>query len=130
MMPIPSELVISIVRTGFLSALLVSGNVAVSAAEESCKVIRFKPGSSSAEIAGTVHPDKPLPCYRFTTGKGQTVRLTVQSRHGSIGFTINDLVDNRADYTFQSQKKTYEFNVHQTFRAVEPENYRLMLSIR
>lgn len=109
-----------------LCSLVVSGNLA---AASDCKAIRFKPGTSAAKIHGTVQADERQ-CYRFGTGKGQSVRLAVQSASGDVAFTIDDLVDNRDEFEFTSEKKTYELNVYQTTRSVTPEDFTLSLSIK
>ncbi|MBP3982174.1 hypothetical protein J8G26_15725 [Acidovorax sp. JG5] len=94
-----------------------------------CRTIRFNPGATSAKIQGAVQPEDQQ-CFRFGTGKGQSVRLAVQSKSGNVAFTINDVADNRDRIEFTSEKKVYELIVYQNLRSVTPDDFTLSLSIR
>ena len=94
-----------------------------------CQTIRFNRGATSAQIHGTLQPEGQQ-CFRFSTGKGQSVRLAVHSKSGNVGFALNDVADNRDRLEFISEKKTYELSVHQTLRSVTPDDFTLSLSIK
>ena len=93
-----------------------------------CDEIRFKRGESSAVVTGAA-PAEAVACWRFRAGAGQSVRLTVESDYDRVAFSIEGLVDNRAEYAFTSKQQAYDVLVHQTMRAVSPADYRLTLSI-
>lgn len=100
-----------------------------------CRVIQFKPGASSAALQGAVPADpsgaaENAECFRFSTRKGQRVRITVRSPQQQAAFTINGLADNRDEYEFKSEKRTYELNVHQTMRSTASVPFTLTLTIQ
>lgn len=98
-------------------------------ADAPCKTIQFERGASSATISGNIGPEE-IQCFRFTSGQGQRVRMSVESANDNTIFTIVDIADARKEYSFRSQKKTYEFIIAQLFRSVTDDHYKLTLSIR
>lgn len=114
---------------GGIMAIIASSLSAPASADTSCKTIQFKPGTSSTEVSGSIAPDA-TECFRFATGQGQTVRMSIKSANNNTIFSILDLVDARDNYTFKSQKKTYEFIVAQLMKAAGPDTYKLTLSIK
>lgn len=107
----------------------------IAEAASPCRAIQFKPGASSATLQGTVPADpsgsaENIECFRFGTRKGQRVRISVRSPRQQVAFTIKELVDNREQYEFTSEKRTYEFSVYQTMRSATSAPYTLTLSIQ
>lgn len=114
-----------LIPMAFAGVCMFAGTVSHAA---DCKEIRFKRGESSAVVTGAA-PAEDVACLRFRAGDGQSVRLSVQSVHDWVAFSIPGLVDNRAEYAFTSKKQPYDILIHQTMRAVSPVDYRLTLSI-
>jgi hypothetical protein len=109
---------------------LAQGNLYSSAwADAPCKVIRFKPGTSSATVSGSVEPDATA-CFSFATSAGQRVRLTITSKDKNTVFSVVGIADARDTYEFKSQKKTYELIVGQLMKSATPDAYQLTLSIK
>lgn len=121
----------SIIRgAAFVPVVLLSVAVVSPAAGASeCQPISLQPGAISTSIRGIVQPDE-LQCFRFTSGKGQTVHANVTSKSGNVALTIVGVADNRERIEFTSEKKTYELVVHQTLRSSSPDEYTLSLAIQ
>jgi len=97
-------------------------------ADAPCKVIQFKTGASSAIVSGSVDPDATA-CFRFSTRKGQIVRVAITSTDRNTMFSIPGVVDARDKYEFKTQKKTYEIVVGQLMRSATADTYQLTLSL-
>ncbi len=91
--------------------------------------IHFAPGKSSATVRGSVGSDEPFPCYTLATGKGQSATLTFIKTNGNMAFSIYGLVDDRDEYSFKTEVKTYKFIVFQNMRAVS-EPFALLVSVK
>lgn len=98
-------------------------------ADAPCKTIQFKAGASSTKISGSVDPDATV-CFRFSAGKGQSVRIAIQSKDRNTIFSVPDLVDAHDTYEFKSQKKTYEIVVGQLMKSATADSFQLTLSIK
>lgn len=98
-------------------------------AEAPCRTIQFQAGASSITISGSVDPDATQ-CFHFSTRQGQNVRVAITSKDQNTVFSILGLVDARDQYTFKSQKQTYEIVVGQLMRSATADTYQLMLSIK
>ncbi len=109
--------------------LLLAASPAMAQLPTNCTPIKFKKGTSSATVTGTVGSDDSFPCYTLATGKGQTATLVFTRTNGNMAFSIYDLVDDRDHYTFKTAAKTYKFVVFQLMRAT-PDPFALMVSIR
>ena len=81
------------------------------------------------EIRGAA-PSEGVQCLRFSTAKGQTVRIAVKSPKNQVAFTLDGMVDNREKFQFTSEKRTYDVLLHQTSSAAKPVDYALTLSIK
>ena len=101
----------------------------IAAADPPCKTISLSPGAFSTEIQGAA-PSEGVQCLRFSTTKGQTVRLAVKSPKNQVAFTLDGMVDNREKFQFTSEKRTYDVLLHQTSSAAKPVDYALTLSIK
>lgn len=120
----------SIIALTKIALLLVFSSMFSSAlADEPCKSIQFKPGTSSIVLSGTVPPEGG-DCYLFSTRSGQTVKASIESEHDNVIFSILEVVDAVTEHEFKSKKTTYEIRVGQLFRSVTPESYQLTLSIK
>lgn len=94
----------------------------------SCRPIQFQKGASSADIRGEASPDGAS-CLQFGTGANQAVLLSVKSPHDQVAFSIRGLVDDRQQYSFTSEKKTYEVLLFQSMKSTATVGYTLTLSI-
>ena len=73
--------------------------------------------------------DEPLLCYTLAAAKGQTATLKFTKTNGNMAFSIYGLVDDRDNYSFRTEAKTYKFIVFQTLRA-PPRPFSLMVSLK
>lgn len=94
---------------------------------QSCSEIRFSPGTSSGEVSGEVSSERPA-CFLFGSGAGQTARLRLSGSENTC-FTLPGVVDCRDDFSFRTERRTYQVNVFQLFEAPGTEAYSLRLSI-
>ncbi|WP_158933197.1 hypothetical protein [Acidisphaera sp. S103] len=98
-------------------------------ADEPCTPIHFARGATFAVVSGTAGTDGPSPCYTLQTGKGQIATLKFTKTDGNMAFTIEGLVDDRDDYTFKTEAKTYTFGVFPTLRS-NPTPFSLRVEVR
>lgn len=96
-------------------------------AAEACTEIRFAQGATSAEITGDAPPDDVL-CYTMRTGAGQTARIQVLEGLNVIVGVV-DVADARDDLTFTTEARAYEIRVGQLMRAVQPQPFRVLVSV-
>jgi hypothetical protein len=102
-----------------------------SVAHATCEPIRFAPGKSSVNIEGTVPPNGQGICYTIATAKGQTAQVKLTRANSNTAFTIPDVVDNRDDYTFKTEARTYQIDIYQIFRtATQPARFTLSVGVR
>lgn len=97
------------------------------AGAQSCAEIRFAPGATSAEIAGSA-PAEAVVCYSFATGAGQQARVELLEGRNTA-FSIDGLVDARDDYSFRTEARSYRLRVFQLMRAVRDQPFRIRLSV-
>lgn len=109
--------------------LVLAGLPLMAAADPPCKTISLSPGANSTEIQG-VAPPEGVQCLRFSTEKGQTVRIAVKSPKNQVAFTLDGMVDNREKFQFTSEKRSYDVLLHQMTSAAKPVDYALTLSIK
>jgi hypothetical protein len=97
-----------------------------------CEPIRFAPGASSATINGMALPAvSPFVCYTLATGKGQTASLKLTRSNGDTAFNISDVIDNRDEYSFKTEARTYQISLYQMSRgATKPAPFTLSVSVR
>ncbi len=97
--------------------------------EEDCTEIRFVLGKTSAEILGEA-PAKDVICYTMRTGPGQQARIQVLEGANTIA-TIPGApeAEARQDIAFTTQARQYEIRVGQLMRALEPEPFRMLVSV-
>jgi hypothetical protein len=113
-----------------LAATLLLGPVAALAQmPTNCTPIHFARGQSSTTLTGTAGSDEPFPCYTLTTDPNQTAHLKFTKTDGNMAFTIDGLVDDRDDFSFRTDAKTYKFIVFQTLKAL-PWPYALTVSVK
>jgi hypothetical protein len=74
----------------------------------------------------------PSACYTLTARTGQTAVFTIvkTSRDDDTAFTIQDVADNRDNYTFKTEAKTYTIGVYLTFRAVAARPFTMRVSVK
>ena len=101
---------------------------AVDASAEECQEMRFAPGASSAVVSGKVIEGSPM-CLTFGTGAGQTARLELSGSDNAC-FTIEDVVDCQANYSFETTQRTYRFRIFQLFPRAPAETVSLRLAIQ
>lgn len=97
--------------------------------EEECTEIRFTPGKTSAEIQGEA-PAKDVICYSMRTGAGQQARIQLLEGANTIA-TVPGVpeAEARQDIAFTTQARQYEIRVGQLMRALEPEPFRMLVSV-
>lgn len=100
-----------------------------------CQDIHFTPGRSSAELHGNApaHPNvsgEATACFSFNTLKGQKVRLRVHSSRQRVAFNIDGLMENRDQFVFTSERRSYELYVYQTTTSTIAIPYTLTLAIQ
>lgn len=113
--------------SGFLLSTLMATTAAKAA--QACEPVRFKPGSFSATVRGTVDPEG-VRCYEIATGNGQTAELSVKSTHNNTMFSIEGVVDGQDQYKFRTEKKTYRILVGQLMKAIDKDSFALTITIR
>jgi hypothetical protein len=95
--------------------------------QQPCTSIQFKPGTSSVNIQGTAPTDEPFACYTLATGKGQTATIRITKPDG-VAFNVAGLVDNRDNYSFKTEVKTYRIDVYTMGRGPTP--FTMLVSVR
>lgn len=111
-----------------LSASLAMGLLATGATAQQCEEIRFTSGTSSGEVSGQVIEGNPM-CFTFGSGAGQTARLDLSGSDNAC-FTIDDVVDCQANYSFETAGRTYRVGIFQLFPQSEAETFSLRLTIQ
>ncbi|WP_103224564.1 hypothetical protein [Roseibium marinum] len=97
------------------------------AAAQDCSEIIFEPGTSSGEVSGQVINGQPM-CFIFGSGAGQTARLQLFGSDDTC-FTVPDVIDCQADFSFPTQPRNYTVNVFQFLRSATSEEFTLRLTI-
>ncbi|MFD2739898.1 hypothetical protein ACFSUD_09985 [Sulfitobacter aestuarii] len=110
----------------FLAAILLTF-WAQGAAAQYCTEIRFAHGASSGEVSGQVADGMPV-CYVFGAGSGQTARLQLFGSDNTC-FTLPNVVDCQADFSFHTRNQMYEVGIFQLLRTTGFEYYTLRLTI-
>ena len=111
-----------------LVLLLPGGLLAASSASAACSEIRFAPGASAGEVKGQVIDGEPR-CFTFGAGSGQSARLQIFGSDNTC-FTVPGIADCRDELTFGTDRRDYQVNVFQLFRAPAYEQFTLRLTIR
>ncbi len=117
------------IRPTLAALLTLVGSAALAQQPAGCTPVRFATGQSSATITGAVGSDEPFPCYTLAAGKGQTATFKFTRTNSNMAFTIDGLVDDRDNYSFRTEAKTYKFTVFQTMRAA-PAPFALLVSLK
>jgi hypothetical protein len=110
-------------------AMLLAGSAALAQEPANCSPIHFARGQSSATLNGSVGSDEPFPCYTLDTANAQTATFKFIRTNGNMAFSIYGLVDDRDNYSFRTEAKTYKFIVFQTLRA-SPSPFALRVSVK
>jgi hypothetical protein len=92
-----------------------------------CTEIRFAPGATSSEIQGEA-PAEGVLCYLMRTGAGQNARIEVLEGSNTI-VTVEDVADARANLSFTTEARQYRVYVGQLMRAIEPQPFRVLVSV-
>ena len=107
--------------------LLTAGRTA--SARDNCKPIHFPPDRTSTVIKGTTAPtdSDEVTCYTFVAGAGQTAILTVSK---NMAMSIIDVADDRDNFSFKTEAKTYTVNVFEDSRSATRDPFTLTISIQ
>lgn len=100
---------------------------AVGASAQGCHEIKFARGASSGEVSGQVSDAQSL-CFSFGSGAGQTARIELFGSENAC-FGVLGIIDCQDDFTFTTERRTYQILVSQLFRTLGSENFRLRLTI-
>lgn len=104
------------------------GMLAFSAnAATDCTEIRFAAGTSAVEISGEA-PANDVACYTMRTGAGQQARIQVLEGNNTI-VTVIGLAEARQDIAFVTEAKEYRLLVGQLMRALQPQAFRMRISV-
>ncbi|MCD9473026.1 hypothetical protein, partial [Photobacterium phosphoreum] len=87
-----------------------------------CRDIPVITEPSSLTITGALEPDSE-DCYRLTGHNGQSVHIELVSV--SVGFSIDDLADNRYEFDFKPRNQTYDILLAHTFPSSLLDHYEL-----
>lgn len=92
--------------------------------------IRFRRGSTSATVSGTIAANRGVAGSNYRTyvvgaRAGQTISATVSSRNGSVVFTDNDSTSLRTRTTYNGD---YEISIYNG--GSNSSSYSLTISIR
>jgi len=68
-------------------------------------------------------------CFTFGAGAGQTARLQIRGTDNTC-FTVRDVVDCRADFSFTTRGRADEVRVYQPVRRYGAGTFALRLAIR
>ncbi len=90
--------------------------------------VRFPPGSSETVISGMIPAEGHL-CFNMNVREGQQVAMTVLEGNNTI-FTVYDVRDAQDDLTFAAPSNMVQFLVGQLMRVVEPQQFRLEITVR
>ena len=109
---------------------IVAGAPATGRAASACTEIRFAPGMNFTEIEDEAPPDDVL-CFIIRTSSGQEARIQVLEGPNTI-VTVSGVPDAEArqEIAFTTQSTSYEIIVGQLMRAVDPQPFRMMISVR
>jgi hypothetical protein len=94
-----------------------------------CTQVQFEKGSNSATLNGMVGSDEPFPCYYLSAEAGQTASFWFNHENGNTAFSIAGVVDNKTNYTFKTEAKTYTFLVFQMMQA-KPASFSLHVGVK
>ena len=112
-----------------LAALYACQAVFSAQAAAECTEIRFTPGTSSAEIAGEA-PSNDALCFTIRTAAGQDARIQVLDGSNTIVSVLGvPDAEARQDIAFTTQARKYEIRVGQLMRAIEPQPFRMLVSV-
>ena len=99
-------------RSGLILALI----CAPAHAQETCVPIQFAPGTSSASVRGIAPFQTPFTCFSFAARRGQTATITLTQSNGNTAFNVVGLIDDRDNYSFKTEARTYRIDVYQVTR--------------
>lgn len=110
----------------FCACLVASGTIGA----ENCTEIRFAPGKTSAELHGEA-PANDVICYTMRTGAGQQASIQVLEGANTIVTVLGvPEAEARQDIAFTTQASRYDIRVGQLMRALEPEPFRMLVSVK
>lgn len=98
-------------------------------AQEKCIPISFAPGHSSAIVKGIAPFGPPFACYIVTAGRGQTATIKLTRSNGNMGFNVDGVVDDRDNYSFKTEARTYKLEVYQITREQAVRNARFEMQV-
>ena len=111
-----------------LAMLLLIPGVWPAQAAAACRAIRFEAGHDTAVVNGRAPADGTV-CYTLATGNGQAAKLKIVTGSNTI-FSIDGLVDAQDEYSFRTERKTYEIDVGQLMRSNTAEAFALSVSVK
>lgn len=115
-------------KAAYLKAAFILSLLATPAAAQECQPIRFAPGETGAFVEGQA-PAEGSTCYSLDLRPGQTLFAEIVAGQADIAITIPGVGDNRGTFNFVTQRSQYELWVHQTFRAVAPAPFTMLVKI-
>jgi hypothetical protein len=120
-------------RSALPATLLFAGFVIPTAhAQEKCIPIAFAPGHSTAIVKGIAPFGPPFACYTVAAGLGQTATIKLTRSNGNMAFNIDGVVDNRDNYSFKTEARTYKIDVYQITReqAVRNAQFEMQVTLK
>lgn len=110
----------------FLPALILALATAP-AMGQTCKEIRFAPGTSSGVILGEIGPEE-MQCFMLGVGNGQAARIEILEG-SNVAFNIRDVAEVAAQASFTTQAGSYRIDVFQFLPSAVTQRYRLYVAV-
>ena len=99
------------------------------AAKDHCTPIHYPPGATATSVHGvsTSSDSDAVTCYTFVAAAGQTAKLSVTK---NFAMTVIDVGDDREEWSFKTQAKTYQVNVFLEGRSLGGDPFTMNVSIK
>ncbi len=120
-------------RSMIVVTMLFAGfGISAAHAQEKCIPIAFAPGHSAAIVKGIAPFGPPFACYTVAAGRGQTATIKLTRSNGNMAFNVGGVIDDRDNYSFKTEAKTYKLEVYQITReqAVRNAQFEMQVTLK
>lgn len=95
-----------------------------------CTQVALKPDQGSIVLPGkTTGSDTDVTCLRLATAAGRSLHFKLARSAGPPpAFNIDDVIENRDDYSFVTSRDSYDIKVYELFRASSPQPFQIFVA--
>ena len=97
------------------------------AADDACTPIRFDKGAAETTLTGAA-PAEGVVCYTLAVSAGAAAVVRLLGTK-NVMVAVEGVGDGQTEIAFTARRGTYRIEVSQLMRALEPEPFRLFVSV-